>query len=129
MSNDNKDEFFELLAHEKKISELYQNNKQRQLELPSAQLDSAIMAMAKQQLADNSRLFSDSATLSQQSSANKNTQVATKNSWKWPFSLVASVGLLSVLMLTQRDYFIHPNDIVVTDVKKSNEAILLITRY
>lgn len=116
MSHDNKDELFELLAHEKEISELYQKDQQGQLELPSAQLDSAIMAMAKQKMADNAHMLSGSQGLKQQTLANRNTQLTSYNAWKWPFSLVASVGFLGVLMITQRDYFIHPNDIVATDV-------------
>jgi hypothetical protein len=112
MSNDHKDEFFNLLAHEKKISELYHNNKKHQVEEPSAQLDSAIKAMAKQQLSDNPRLLTKDQTLNQQLPATKNK---TQKAWQWPISLVASVGLLGVLMMTQRDFFIHPNIIVTGD--------------
>jgi hypothetical protein len=120
--SDKKDESFDLLAHEKKISELYQNTKAFQVEKSSAQLDSKIMAMAKQQLSGNSALLTQEQSLSQQSLSNKNKQRKTQNkspkSWQWPFSLVASVGLLGILFITQRDYFINPSNIVVgeTDI-------------
>jgi hypothetical protein len=123
-SADNKDETFELLAHEKKISELYQNNKQQQAQQPSAQIDSRIMAMAKQQLSDNSSLLTKAATPDQQSSAHKKTQHKSQKSWQWPFSLVASVGILSVLFITQKDYFIHSNNIAAGDAGIINVPVI-----
>ncbi|MFQ3192336.1 MAG: hypothetical protein ACI936_003488, partial [Paraglaciecola sp.] len=47
-----------------------------------------------------------------------------KKSWQGPLSLVASVGLVSVLMITQKDYFIHPNNIVAGDTDILNEPVL-----
>ena len=123
MSADNKYESDELLAHEKKISELYQNDKQYTTQQPSAQIDAAIMAMAKQQLADNSSLLIKEQPLNQPPPANTTTKIKNTNIWKWPFSLVASVGLLSVLMMTQKEYFIHPNDIVAEEAGNFNEPI------
>ena len=78
MSIDNKDESFELLVYEKTISELY-HNKECQAEVPSAQINAEIMAMAKQQLLDNSLLL-----IKEQSSTNKNPQNNTKKTWQWP---------------------------------------------
>jgi hypothetical protein len=133
-SADNKDETFELLAHEKKISELYQNNKQQQAQQPSAQIDSRIMAMAKQQLSDNSSLLTKAATLDQQSSAHKKTQHKSQKAWQWPFSLVASVGILSILFITQKDYFIHSNIIAsgdpdIGEVEKFSEELVAVQSF
>lgn len=126
--SDKKDETFDLLAHEKKISELYQNTKAFQAEKSSAQLDSKIMAMAKQQLSGNSGLLTQEQSLHQQSLSNKNKQRKTQNmspkSWQWPFSLVASVGLLGILFITQRDYFINPSNIVVGETDIFNEPTM-----
>jgi hypothetical protein len=111
MSSNDKDEFFELLAHEKRISELYQRSKEHKAEEPSSQIDSEIIAMAKQQLADNSNGLSKAQTLNQQQQVTKAKKNRTLKTWQWPFSLVASVGFLGILFITQRDYFIHPQNI------------------
>jgi hypothetical protein len=124
MSNDNKDKPFNLSPHEKKISELYQNNKQHQGEEPSAQLDSEVMAMAKQQLTVNHSLLTKQQILNEQPHSDKGTHSKIKKSWQGPLSLVASVGLVSVLMITQKDYFIHPNNIVAGDIDILNEPVL-----
>ncbi len=127
MSNDSKDgsfDSFNLLAHEKKISELYQNNKKYSVEEPSAQIDSEILAMAKQQLSDHSSLLAKNQTLDQPPPANKNTQRKTQKAWQWPFSLVASVGILGVLFITQRDYFIDPSNVVAGDAGILNEPVM-----
>jgi hypothetical protein len=128
MSGDDKDESFDLLAHEKKISELYQNNKKHQTVEPSTQIDSGIMAMAKQQISGNSSLLTKGQTLKQQPPDNKNTKTKTRNmsqkAWQWPFSLVASVGFLGVLLITQRDYFIHPKNIFVGDAGVLNAPVM-----
>lgn len=126
MSNDNKNGSFDLLAHEKELSELYQNNKKRQGEAPSAQLDSELMAMAKRQLSENSQLLDKEQTLNLEASANTNKKRNSKNLWQWPFSLVASVGILGLLFITQRDYFIHPTNIVVGDAGILNEPVSLV---
>ncbi len=126
--SDKKDETFDLLAHEKKISELYQNTQAFQAEKSSARLDSKIMAMAKQQLSGNSGLLIQEQSLPQQSLNNKNKQRKTQNkspkSWQWPFSLVASVGLLGILFITQRYYFINPSNIVVGETDIFNEPTM-----
>ena len=126
--SDKKDETFDLLAHEKKISELYQNTQAFQAEKSSARLDSKIMAMAKQQLSGNSGLLTQEQSLPQQSLNNKNKQRKTQNkspkSWQWPFSLVASVGLLGILFITQRYYFINPSNIVVGETDIFNEPTM-----
>lgn len=117
---DNQDGTFDLLVHEKKISDIYQNSKAHQAEKPNAQLDSEIMAIAKQQLLGSYSLLAKDQTLLQQISADKNrqkkTQTKTQNnspkSWQGPFSLAASVGVLGILFITQTDYFINPNFIV-----------------
>lgn len=114
MSNDNKNESFDLLAHEKKISELYQANK-CQAEEPSQQINAEIMALATQQFLEDPSSLTKNKILNQQPSANKNRQSKTQKAWHWPFSLVASVGLLGVLVMTQRDYFIHPVNVVSKD--------------
>ena len=124
MSSDNKDEFFNLLAHEKIISDLYQNNKQHQVEEPSAQIDSGIMAMAKQQLSGNASLVTKDKTPNQQTFANKDTKNNKGKLWQRPFSLVASVGFLGVLLITQRDYFVHPNNIVSEDADRLNAPVM-----
>ncbi|GAC19572.1 hypothetical protein [Paraglaciecola arctica] len=126
MSNDNKNGSFDLLAHEKKLSELYQNDKKRQGEAPSAQIDSDIMAMAKRQLSENSQLLDKEQTLNLEASANTNKKRNSKNLWQWPFSLVASVGILGLLFITQRDYFIHPTNIVAGDAGILNEPVSLV---
>jgi hypothetical protein len=121
---DNQDGTFDLLVHEKKISDIYQNSKAHQAEKPNAQLDSEIMAIAKQLLGSYSLLAKDQ-TLLQQISADKNrqnkTQTKTQNnspkSWQGPFSLAASVGVLGILFITQTDYFINPNYIVTGDAQ------------
>jgi hypothetical protein len=126
--SDKKDESFDLLAHEKKISELYQSTKAFQAEKSSTQLDSKIMAMAKQQLSGNSGLLTQEQSLAQQSLGNKNKQRKTQNNspklWQWPFSLVASVGLLGILFITQREYFIYPSNIFVGETDIFNEPII-----
>lgn len=127
MSNDNKNKSFNLSNHEKKISELYQNNKQHQGEEPCAQLDYQIMAMAKQHLTVNHSLLTKQQTLNEQPHSDKGTHSKIKKSWQWPLSLVASVGLVSVLMITQKDYFIHPNNIVAGDTEILNEPVLRTT--
>jgi hypothetical protein len=117
---DNQDGTFDLLVHEKKISDIYQNSKAHQAEKPNAQLDSEIMAIAKQQLLGSYSLLAKDQTLLQQISADKNrqkkTQTKTQNnspkSWQGPFSLAASVGVVGILFITQTDYFINPNFIV-----------------
>jgi hypothetical protein len=121
---DNQDGTFDLLVHEKRISDIYQNSKAHQAEKPNAQLDSEIMAIAKQLLGSYSLLAKDQ-TLLQQISADKNrqnkTQTKTQNnspkSWQGPFSLAASVGVLGILFITQTDYFINPNYIVTGDAQ------------
>ncbi|MFB1035110.1 MAG: hypothetical protein QMC38_07155, partial [Sinobacterium sp.] len=118
MSIDNKDESFELLAHEKTISELY-HNKECKAEVPSAQINAEIMAMAKQQLLDNSLLL-----IKEQSSTNKNPQNNTKKTWQWPFSLVASVGILGILFISQKDYFINPSNVVAGDAGILNAPVM-----
>jgi hypothetical protein len=124
MSNDNNDKPFNLSLHEKKISELYQNNKQHQGEEPSAELDSGIMAMAKQQLTVNHSLLTKQQTLNEEPHSDKSIHSKTKKAWQWPLSLVASVGLLGVLLITQKDYFIHPNNIVARDTAILNEPVM-----
>lgn len=124
MSNDNKDKPFNLSSHEKKISELYQNNKQHHGEEPSAQLDSEVMAMAKQHLTVNYNLLTKQQMLNEQPHNDKSIYRKTKMAWQWPLSLVASVGLVSVLMITQKDYFIHPNNIVAGDTDILNEPVM-----
>jgi hypothetical protein len=119
----NKDNFFELLGHEKKISELYQNNKQHQTEEPSVQVDAEIMAMAKQQLSDNTNLPAKDQTPKQQLVSNNKMLGKTQKAWQWPVSLVASVGILSVLFITQKDYFIHPKNNVTGDVGILNKLL------
>jgi hypothetical protein len=122
---DNQDGTFDLLVHEKKISDIYQNSKAHQAEKPNAQLDSEIMAIAKQQLLGSYSLLAKDQTLLQQISADKNrqkkTQTKTQNnspkSWQGPFSLAASVGVLGILFSTQTDYFINPNYIVTGDAQ------------
>jgi hypothetical protein len=122
---DNQDGTFDLLVHEKKISDIYQNSKAHQAEKPNAQLDSEIMAIAKQQLLGSYSLLAKDQTLLQQISADKNrqnkTQTKTQNnspkSWLGPFSLAASVGVLGILFITQTDYFINPNYIVTGDAQ------------
>jgi hypothetical protein len=122
---DNQDGTFDLLVHEKKISDIYQNSKAHQAEKPNAQLDSEIMAIAKQQLLGSYSLLAKDHTLLQQISADKNrqnkTQTKTQNnspkSWQGPFSLAASVGVLGILFITQTDYFINPNYIVTGDAQ------------
>lgn len=118
MSIDNKDESFELLVYEKTISELY-HNKECQAEVPSAQINAEIMAMAKQQLLDNSLLL-----IKEQSSTNKNPQNNTKKTWQWPFSLVASVGILGILFISQKDYFINPSNVVAGDAGILNAPVM-----
>ena len=119
MSSDNKDKSFTLLAHEKKISELYQNSKKINAEEPSALIDSGIMAIAKQHLLDTPCLLSKD-----QMPTDKSTKSNTHKISKWPFLLVASVGLLSVLLMTQKDYFIHPNNIIAGDASILNEPVM-----
>jgi hypothetical protein len=126
MSSDNKNESFDLLAHEKKLSELYQNDKKHQGEEPSAQIDSEIMAMAKLQLSENSRSLHKEQTLNLQPSGNKNKKGNPKKLWQWPFSLVASVGILGLLFITQRDYFILPTNIVAGDAGILTEPVSLV---
>jgi len=124
MSGAYKDPDFDLLAHEKKISELYQNRNEQPVEVPSVQLDSRIMAMAQQQLSNNARLLTKSQTLNHQKSEYKNINGSRQNAWRWPLSLVASVGLLGVLLLTQNDFFKHPNNIVATDTGILSEPVM-----
>ena len=131
---DNQDGSFDLLAHEKKISDIYQNSKAYQAEKPNAQLDSEIMAIAKQQLLGNSSLLAKDHTLVQQIATDKNRQNKTQNktktqnnspkSWQGPFSLVASVGVLGILFITQTDYFINPNYIVTGDAHIINVPVM-----
>ena len=131
---DNQDGSFDLLAHEKKISDIYQNSKAYQAEKPNAQLDSEIMAIAKQQLLGNSSLLAKDHTLVQQIATDKNRQNKTQNktktqnnsskSWQGPFSLVASVGVLGILFITQTDYFINPNYIVTGDAHIINAPVM-----
>lgn len=121
--NHKKDDIFDLLAHEKKISELYQNNKALHPQEPSAQLNVEIMAMAKKQLSENASLVAKDRAITQQLSAHKNTHNKIKKTWQGPFSLVASVGILGILFITQRDYFMHPNNIAVRDAGISNGTI------
>ena len=73
MSKNNKDKPFYLSPHEKKISEFYQNNKRHQGEEPSAQLDSEIMAMAKQHFKVNHSLLTKQQTLNEQPHIDKGT--------------------------------------------------------
>lgn len=118
-NSSNKDESFDLLAHEKIISEIY-HDKEQQTEEPSAQIDSAIMAMAQKQLKDN-----PSSLIEEQKRNHRSIQIRTKKTWQWPFSLVASVGILGLLFITQRDYFIHPNNIASEDAGTLNEPAML----
>jgi hypothetical protein len=127
MSKNNKDKPFYLSPHEKKISEFYQNNNKRQGEEPGAQLDSEIMAMAKQHFKVNHSLLTKQQTLNEQPHIDKGTYSKIKKSWQWPLSLVASVGLVSVLLMTQKDYLIHPNNIVAEDTSILNEPVLRIS--
>ncbi|MFT5924615.1 MAG: hypothetical protein ACI9LE_001614 [Paraglaciecola sp.] len=124
MSKENKDKPFYLSPYEKKISEFYQNNKQRQGEEPSAQLDSEIMAMAKQYFKVNHSLLTKHQTLNEHPHNDKGRYNKIKKSWQWPLSLLASVGIVSVLLLTQKNYFIHPNNIVAEDTIILNEPVL-----
>ena len=126
-SNDNKDGSFDLLVHEKKISELYQKNKQHLGEEPSSKIDIKIMAMAKQQISEPPSVLIKEQTFNQPPPANQNTQPKTRKAWQWPFSLVASMGFLGVLLITQQEYFIHPNNIVATDAGMLNEALMQAT--
>ncbi|MFT5841016.1 MAG: hypothetical protein ACI9UT_003530 [Flavobacteriales bacterium] len=107
-SNDNNDGVFDLLAHEKIISDLYQNDKKIQAEGPSVLIDSDIMAMAKQQISTNPGLLTKSQTFNHKLSVNKTPSPKTVKKWQWPISLVASVGILGVLFMNQTDYFIYP---------------------
>jgi hypothetical protein len=124
MSSDNKDNAFDALAHEKIISGLYQNNKQHHAEKPSAQIDSRIIATAKLQLSGNPSLLIKDNTLNPQPSKNKEIKTKRQKLWQWPFSFVASVGLLGILFITQRDYFIHPNNIVAGDADMLNAPLM-----
>ncbi|WP_293748808.1 hypothetical protein [uncultured Paraglaciecola sp.] len=124
MSNNDKNESFELLAHEKAISELYQNNKQHHTEVPNAQVDVKIMAMAEQQLLDNPSALIKDPLPEQQPTGIQKTPSRDKKSWQWPISLVASVGLLSVLFITQREYFINPTHVASNDVDLLNEPVI-----
>ena len=123
MSNHSKNESFDLLAHEIKISELYQNGKKQQFENPSQQIDAEVMAMAKQQLSDNSRVLTKEKMFEQKTEGYPSSKSKIKK-WHWPFSMVASVGLLGVLFITQREYYIHPNSVVPKDVGLVNEAVM-----
>jgi hypothetical protein len=122
VNNDN--ESFDYLAHEKKISELYQNNKQHQAEEPSVEINAKIMAMAQQQLSDNPSLLNKDSLLEQQQTESQNNQSKSKNTWQWPFSLVASVGLLGVLFITQQEYFINPTHVESNDAGLLNEPVI-----
>lgn len=124
MSSNDKGEVFDLSAHEKRISELYQRSKEHKAEEPSSQIDSEIIAMAKQKLADNSNILPKERMLNQQQQVNKAKRNRTLKAWQWPFSLVASVGFLGVLLITQRDYFIHPNNIITGDTGILNEPVM-----
>ena len=124
MSNNDKNDSNDLLAHEKAISELYQNNKQHHTEGPSAQIDAKIMALAEQQLLDNPSALIKDPLPEQQTTGIQKTPSRDKTSWQWPFSLVASVGLLSILFITQREYFINPTHVVSNDVDLLNEPVI-----
>jgi len=129
MKPNNRDESFDLLAHEKKISELYQYNKEQQGEIPRGQVDSEIMAMAKQQLSKNTSLLTQDHKHSQAASANKNAPAKTLKAWQWPFSLVASVGILGILFITQRDYFVDPLNIIARDADIVHEPDMLTPNF
>ncbi|WP_339719901.1 hypothetical protein [uncultured Paraglaciecola sp.] len=115
MSNDNKNDTFDLLPHEKKISDLYQNIKKQQGEMPSANLDAEILAMAQRQLSENSLVEAKAQECKPLGPNVKNIQLKKKMAWQWPMSLVASVGIMTVLLITHSDYYIHPNNVDVTD--------------
>lgn len=124
MSSDNENESFDLLAHEKAISELYQNNKLHHTQEPSAKIDAKIMALAEQQLLDNPNDLNKDPLPEQQPIGIQKTPRKSKKSWHWPISLVASVGFLGVLFITQREYFINPNSVVSYDVDLLNEPVI-----
>lgn len=119
-----KNESTELSAYEKKISELYQSDKKRHAEMPSLNIDADIMAMAKQHLSDHSSLSTNGLLRDSHNTDYQSTKRKSKKAWQGPFSLVASVGLLSILLITQRDYFIHPNNIVAEDAGIISEPVL-----
>lgn len=102
-----KDQDFDLLPHEKKISDLYQQSQHTLEDNPSTELDSIILAKAKQQVSDN---------VDQPVSTK-----AKKRVGQWPISIAASVCLLSVLFITQQQDFTHVNDDLV-DSRQSMPA-------
>jgi hypothetical protein len=116
MSSSNKNEPFDLSAQEKGISKLYQNYKRQHGEEPSLNIDAEIMAMAQQQLSENSNSMDHQHKLKQAENGVNHTQPDKRKIWRGPFSLVASVCVLTILLITQRDYLIHPNQIDATDV-------------
>jgi hypothetical protein len=93
------DRDFDLLPHEKKISDLYQQSQNTLEPNPSTQLDSVILAKAKQQALDNV----------EQAVSTK----VKKRRGQWPISIAASVCLLSVLFITQQQNFTGVNDDLV----------------
>lgn len=124
MSSDSKTESDDLLAHEKKISELYHNNQKQKGEEPSLQLDTEILATAQQQMSENSSPMIKRAKVGQPDNVLKHRQPKIRNTWRGPFSLVASVCVLSILMITQKDYFMHPHHLDGNHVGKLDGPIL-----
>lgn len=112
MSHDNKGGSIDEFSHKKKVSEIYQSNKEYQAEQPSSQIDARIMALAKKQILKQSQVI------------NKRTKIKVYKTWQWPVSLAASVGILGVLFITQREFFIQPNNIVVNDAGIVNEPVM-----
>jgi hypothetical protein len=92
------DQDFERSASEQQLSDLYQDCRNNQTEKPSVQLDSAILEQARQNLKTPLSLIK--------------TFTKKHSTWRGPFSLVASLGVLAILLVTQRDMFLQQQDII-----------------
>lgn len=89
------DNDFELTDEQQKISQIYQESVKRIKTKPSQQLDQAILNLAQQHLSNQKN--SDSLP---KSLLRKSTRM-----WHWSGSIAASVVLMSVLFITQQNYF------------------------
>lgn len=98
-------------SHENKLSQLYRDSQDLEAEIPSPTIDSEILAIAKKQLANTSTVLT-----AEQLVVSSNIKQKKRRAWRRPLSLAASVGFVSVLFVTQYDYFTQPYSEEVEDV-------------
>jgi hypothetical protein len=104
MSQDDKDDQLESLDQVKYISQLYQASKLNPHEMPTKKIDKSILALAKERVKHDDFL-----------AGKTNARDKKRSKWRPYLSLAASVCLVSLVFITQRQYFIDPPKTLIAD--------------